>query len=153
MKYKGKELKEANGADYPLGNPPKKMLVWTGNSIKPIERDVLGFYRGLWLTPSVMGVNQYAYAAEIPAEEETLLTNRELAKWLAQGNGQVCFDDKTKNFGKDTDGNRFKAMCSAIDWTYFGADDFFVTDVLVRKWDDTEWHKPTREYAFGEEDK
>lgn len=25
-------------------------------------------------------------------------------------------------------------------------------DRIGCKWDDTEWHKPTREYAFGEED-
>lgn len=39
-------------------------------------------------------------------------TNRELSRWLAQGNGQIQYDDKTKNFGKSPDGERHKALKS-----------------------------------------
>lgn len=74
-----------------------------------------------------------------PEEPKKLLTNRELAKWLAQGNGEVSRDtwnDKITNWNHRKE--KENEVCDG--------------DVKIRKWDDTEWHKPTREYAFGEED-
>lgn len=77
-----------------------------------------------------------------PETEETLLTNRELAKWIAQGNGECCaadFDEVNR---------------ASIGWWYEkGYEDETAQNALIRKFDDTEWRKPTREYAFGEEEK
>lgn len=72
MKYKGVELKEADGKDYPLGpTPRKKMLVWELDDVgAPIEREVLGCYDGEWVaTHSGGGVETWAHAAEIPHQK------------------------------------------------------------------------------------
>ena len=57
-----------------------------------------------------------------------LATNRELAMWLSKGNGEICMSD--------------------IKLTYhqYDKDDEPVTDILVRKWCDDGWYKPTRQY-------
>lgn len=142
MQYKGKELKEANGKDYPLSNTPKNMLVWDDSDDDPYEREVLGFFKGFWVIANSVGrgVIQWLHAAEIPTEEETLLTNRELAKWLAQGNGEYTREEWNDVYATYT--------------SYIKKEENKPVDDrrLIRKWDDEEWHKPTREYAFGEED-
>ena len=61
-------------------------------------------------------------------DSKRLVTNRELAMWLSKGNGEICMSD--------------------IKLTYhqYEKDDELVTDILVRKWCDDGWHKPTRQY-------
>lgn len=142
MKYKGMKVTKANGADYPLSPTPKKMLVWDDDT-KPAERRVLGYYNGKWISETVpeSGVLEWDNAAEIPQVEEKLLTNREISSWLAQGNGEWCA----------TEGD--KANRASIGWWYEkGYEDEAVTNILIRKLSDSEWHRPTREYAFGKED-
>lgn len=73
-----------------------------------------------------------------PESKETMLTNRELSKWLAEGKGEVLGSNKFA----DTAWN-YPTECSNVE-VREGCE--------IRKWDDTEWRKPTREYAFGEED-
>ena len=79
----------------------------------------------------------YIHCAEIPEVMCRRATNRELAKWLVLGNGQYqvsggrIWTEHHYDIGQDDD------ACSKF--------------ILVRKWDDTEWHKPTREY-LGLED-
>lgn len=67
--------------------------------------------------------------------EEKPITNRELARWLAKGNGEWMRD--SENFSR----------CST-DCTYSVkyADEVVEEDILIRKWEDTKWGKPTREY-------
>lgn len=65
-------------------------------------------------------------------------TNRELARWLAQGNGEY------KEIITDHE------CCM----TYFyysdrGRDVELQKGIKVRKWSDTEWHEPTVDYLFG----
>lgn len=66
--------------------------------------------------------------------EESMITNKEFARWVGSNQGQWRFKDKY------TIGNR--------DFTYdLSLDDSQIpSDILVRKWDDTEWYEPTREY-------
>ena len=61
-------------------------------------------------------------------DSKRLVTNRELAMWLSKGNGEICMSD--------------------IKLTYhqYENDNELVTDILVRKWCDDGWHKPTRQY-------
>ena len=76
------------------------------------------------------------HCAEIPEESSELATNIQLAEWVSKGFGlikragyitnHVSFDEESEN--------------SPVG-----------DEILVRKWDDTEWHKPTREY-LGLED-
>lgn len=62
-------------------------------------------------------------------DSKRFVTNRELAMWLSKGNGEIC-------------------MCSDIKLTYhqYENDNELVTDILVRKWCDDGWHRPTRQY-------
>lgn len=66
------------------------------------------------------------------------LTNRELSKWLAQGNGQV----------------KEEGMIFTTVSYYEGSQDNEVrVYIKVRKWGDEEWHEPTYEYCFETEEK
>lgn len=63
--------------------------------------------------------------------ESKPVTNRELAKWLAQGNGEIRVGDTAfheQNY--DVEDGEYPVS----------------SNTLIRKWEDTEWHKPTREY-------
>lgn len=130
MKYKGIELKEVT--EPKIFDPPKKMLVWDSYS-NLVELDVYAIVSRKDF-PVICENSTWQHCAEIP--EQKKVTNRELACWLAGGNGEA----KIVN-------NVF------IHWSYgeIEADKNVEDNVSVRKWDDTEWHKPTREY-LGFED-
>ena len=137
MKYKGIELKEVTEPQ--LFDPPKKMLVWD-NCSNIAEIDVYAIvsredFRVICENSS------WRHCAEIPEVlESKLVTYRELARWLAEGNGEV------------KDENDEGTICmSRFYWE--GQENNAVEDSIhVRKWDDTEWNQPTREY-IGLEDK
>lgn len=79
------------------------------------------------------------YKYRIKPETKTRLTNREVAEWLAKGNGQIRFDDG--DLGKEEhfySGISYPWCCD--DYSCFGK---------IRKWSDREWHEPTREYIEG----
>lgn len=67
----------------------------------------------------------------IKPDEPKPVTNRELVLWLAQGNGLVEYDGIV-----------------GISWSYgiTKPDAGVRSGVAICKWDDTEWHEPTREY-------
>ena len=138
MKYKGIELKEITETQ--IFNPPKKMLVWDREQDGiPEECYVYAIVdRGADSCPVICENSTWRYCAEIPAVTESeLVTYRELAHWLAKGNGEVKDDDVVYSnwfYYNDQENNPIKES------------------LLVRKWDETEWHKPTREY-LGLEDK
>ena len=78
------------------------------------------------------------HCAEIPEESSELATNIQLAEWLANGFGIM------KRFISGYISNRI--------YFYEDIENSTVGNgILVRKWDYTEWHKPTREY-LGLED-
>lgn len=134
MEYKGIELKEVTEPQ--IFDPPKKMLVW-GRYESITELDVYAITSRKDF-PVICENTTWRHCAEIPeVPESELVTYRELSRWLAKGNGEV------KNAG---------TICQ--NWNYwYGQENCIVRDSLyVRKWDDTEWHKPTREY-LGLEDK
>lgn len=65
--------------------------------------------------------------------KEELVTNRELAQWLAEGYGQY----RNSQIGKAKYHFEYVAL----------EDDMPIhEDIRVRVWGDTEWHEPTREY-------
>ena len=133
MKYKGIELKEVTEPQ--VFNPPKKMLVW-GRYENITELDVYAITSRKDF-PVICENSAWRHCAEIPeVHESKLVTYRKLARWLAKGNGEV------KNAG---------TICP--NWNYWDdQENCIVRDSLyVRKWEDTEWHKPTREYLGLEE--
>ena len=134
MKYKGIELKEVTEPQ--IFNPPKKMLVWNNYS-DVVELNVYAIVSREDF-PVISENVPWRHCAEIP---EVTVTYRKLARWLAEGNGEV----------KDTLND--KGAIYTSQFYLEGQENNAVEDsVYVRKWDDTEWHKPTREY-LGLEDR
>ena len=125
MKYKGIELKEVTEPQ--LFAPPKKMLVWD-NCSDIVELDVYAIVSRRDFRV-ICENSTWKHCAEIP--EPKLATHRELARWLAEGKGQYR-----------------RILTTASTFTYANEDENnSVNELLaVRKWDDTEWHKPTMEY-------
>ena len=137
MKYKGIELKEFTSEKPVLFDPPKLMLVWNDCDSGPSEANVFAFIPNRCY-PVIGTDNSFDHCAEIPeVHESKLVTYRELARWLAKGNGEV------KN---ET------TICP--NWNYWDDQENCIVkkSLSVRKWDETEWHEPTREY-LGLEDK
>lgn len=136
MKYKGIELKEFESGKPVIFDPPKRMLVWDYDDGIPIEKDVIAFIPNR-CRKVIEQTRAYIHCSEIPEVVCRRATNRELAKWLAQGNGQYqmsggkIWTEHPYDIGQDDD------ACSKF--------------VKVRKWCDNEWHEPTREY-LGLED-
>ena len=128
MEYKGIELKEVTEPQ--LFDPPKKMLVW--ESYKNITELNVYAIVGRKDFPVICENSTWRHCAEIPEVPELeLVTYRELASWLAEGNGEVMWANNVlSNWNYSTDEEN-KALDESLS---------------VRKWDATEWHKPTREY-------
>ena len=83
---------------------------------------------------------EYKVASDKPSNGNQIgrvVTYRELSRWLAQGNGEYCY------YGDDS---RCKSDCFN-ELRYRDEDgDEMVRDIMVRKWDDTEWYNPTASY-------
>ena len=136
MKYKGIELKEFTSEKTVLFDPPKRMLVWDYDET-PTEVEVFAFIPNRCCRV-IEQMSVHIHCAEIPEVMCRRATNRELAKWLVQGNGQ------------------YKTGGSPRLWTEhpydIGYDEEACPNTIkVRKWCDKEWHEPTREY-LGLED-
>lgn len=144
IKYDGMELEEFTTPQ--VFNPPKRMVVWdNGANIKiGIVAAILPGVGFPVTTIDEDGIIQafHSHCAEIPeAPKPRLVTNRELSRWLAQGNGEY------KEIITDHE------CCM----TYFyysdrGRDVELPKGIKVRKWADTEWHEPTVDY-LGIDDK
>ncbi len=139
MKYKGQELTEFKSEKPVVFDPPRKMLVWDDDDMSCRYAVVLA-YLPESTNPVIEERCFWQHCAEDPEElKSRRATNRELAKWLAQGNGLL----------RRSDGNTV--------WSYkaYDLEDELDTecdlDWLVRKWDDAEWHKPTADYMGLEE--
>ena len=137
MKYKGIELKEFTSEKPVLFDQPKLMLVWDYDDETPTEVEVLAFIPNRY-HKVIEQMSVYIHCAEIPEVMCRRATNRELAKWLALGNGQYkvsggirIWTEHPYDIGQDDD------ACSKF--------------IKVRKWGDKEWHEPTLEY-LGLED-
>lgn len=74
-----------------------------------------------------------------PEDKGTRLTNRELSRWLAQGNGELTREDWNGILPLHTSCTK-KTENEPVDDCW-----------RIRKWDDTVWHEPTKEYCFGKE--
>lgn len=134
MKYKGIKLKEITTPQ--VVNPPKKMLVWNDCNDTSEQPRVDTVYAVIMKETGIIQVIGYccrwSHCAEIPEElKSRRATNRELARWLAFGNGEY------KNH-IDLISNAYIYPESETDMT---VDSHF----KIRKWDD-DWHEPTVDY-------
>jgi hypothetical protein len=135
MKYRGIELKEIDTKNI---NPivydtPHEMLVWDDGYSEPRKEKVYAILPARADGFQVLTYRRaFGHGAEIP--EQKLATHRELARWLAQGNGEVK--------GRGDDLVTYTWLPYPID----DADKPVPEKVFVRTWDDEDWHAPTREY-------
>lgn len=133
MKYYGQELTEFKSESPVLFEPPKRMLVWDKNDSEPIETNVIAYLPRL-MFPALTETTKFIHCAEIPEQPESVrATNRELSKWLAQGNGELLDEHACVIH------SRFMYAT--------GVQNELVLDYYrVRKWNDEEWHAPTIGY-------
>ena len=134
MKYKGIELKEITTSQ--IFDQPKKMITWDSECGGFYICEVLAIVNGKDNNYPVIAKNaSYRHCAEIPEEHKPRrVTNRELSKWLAKGHGEYT--------------NTLCCSTSYITYEYFldSAESEVSENILVRKWDDIDWHEPTVDY-------
>ena len=70
--------------------------------------------------------------------QDNQVTNRELSRWLAEGNGEVLIDS---SFGND-----FDVVCSRCSYRRSEEDEFIPRSYMVRKWCDYDWRRISRSY-------
>ena len=103
MNHKGVELEEITKPQ--LFDPPKKMLVWD-HYANIVELDVYAIVSRKDF-PVICENSNWKHCAEIPESKSKPVTYRELARWLAEGHGEV---------------NCSNTVCA--NWNYSTADDF-----------------------------
>ena len=153
INYNGMELEEFT-SDKPVAFPEgTKAICWDSDKYEEgfrSELDIVAFIPYLTdpvLTRDCLNDYQdspYRHCAILPDPPKSRrATNRELARWLAQGDGEWKLEGPVSD----------EDQCSS-DYVYFEKYENYKLDcdVLVRKWSDTEWHEPTVDY-MGLEDK
>lgn len=136
INYKGMELEEITEPQ--IFDPPKKMVVADGQNsprtaiVTAILAQSSGHSFRVLTDNNVICYRRCALLPEKP--EPRRATNRELAKWLAQGNGEV--QDKSALYCTFTSLNYGPKL----------EDHPVIDHYKIRKWDDTEWHEPTVDY-------
>lgn len=134
INYNGMELEEVSTPQ--IFNPPKKMLVWNYIIDYAIQSMIVAIVERMdGLCAICYDGEIYPHCAEIPeAPKPRWATIRELAKWCAQGNGQI------------QDADRLNCVFTGLDYGPTCDDDAVPDNYKVRKWEDTEWHEPTVDY-------
>ena len=146
IKYNGMELEEVTKPH--IFDPPKKCVCWNDEfplnkseayvaAILPVSSNWIHrvFVRQQNDTPGI-----YSHCALLPDHPKPRrATNRELARWLIEGKAQIKHGDSDMVY---------------VGWNYKEFEDDLPcsNDLLVRRWEDTEWHEPTVDY-MGLEDK
>lgn len=134
MKYKGNELQEFTTDKPIVFDPPKKMFVCdTAELLSDCNIDYVYAYIPAAEYPVKTSRNCFSRCAEIPEDmKPRRATNRELAKWLAHGNGE-CKDARV---GKVW-----------LTYEYYANEEYDECSsyIKIRNWDD-EWHEPTVDY-------
>lgn len=129
---------------------PKEMIVWNNGNPK-ICKALEILPNGKIICEGHIWYNNGAFIPEAP--KPCMATNRELAKWLAQGNGEMTFKSKSES---DIDHLVHTSHCYEEEFADEECDKALRRDedgswIVVRKWDDTEWHEPDVEYMGLEE--
>lgn len=132
MKYNGIELKEITEPQ--ICNPPKKMLVWSSVYNEPLIAEVSAVVcREDGLVAMCYNGECFPCCADIPEKQNPRrATNRELARWISYGNGEV----------KDT----IDVVISFSTYHNGLENNEVPNGIKVRKWDEADWHEPTIDY-------
>lgn len=139
MEYNGIKLTEVTESQ--IIDPPRKMLVWDYDPGILLKADVIAIVNGTYSGyPVITKTGNFLHCAEIPEEPKPRrATNRELSKWLAKGHGEYS--------------NTVCCTTSYITYEYLldSAESKVSDNILVRKWDDADWHEPTVDYMCIEQ--
>lgn len=134
--YNGMVLEEFTSDKPVTFEPAKKMFVWNEGYLfdEKLVLYVNTRYRFVVSIDSDGHVETFDHCAEIPEKQKPRKAkNRELTKWLAQGNGERI--DKNGKF-----------IFTDFGYKECYKDDFVDDTILIRKWCDKEWHEPTVDY-------
>lgn len=138
INYNGMELEEVTEPQ--IFDPPKTMVVWEDDE-KPTTAVVIAILAessNLQYRVAINDCSFYPHCALLPdPPKPRRATNRELSRWLAQGNGEIR--DLTDNI----DNMMFSTY---IAYKACSDEEPISTIYKVRKWSDTDWHEPTVEY-------
>lgn len=134
MKYKGIELKEITEPQ--IFDPPKKMLVWNNTMDYAIQSMIVAIVERMdGLCAMCYDGETYPHCTEIPEEPKPRrATKQEFARWIAQGKGE--WKERYSDY-------------AFVQWDSYReaeANEPCSEKIVVRKWDDTEWHEPTVDY-------
>jgi len=134
INYNGMELEEVTTPQ--IFDPPKKMLVWNNIMDYAIQSMVVAIVERMdGLCAMCYDGEIYPHCSEIPdPPRPRRATNRELARWIAEGKGEILVPHCVTQHVSYPVG-RDNAEC--------------VSGQQVRKWSDIEWHEPTVDYLFG----
>lgn len=139
MQYK--DLKEMNIKDWD-GKPFKAYYTDDpGCNIDGQTTEILGYIRGLWLS-SVRWMHVYPVCWNKEKVEEALnlksnrMTNRQIAMWLATGNGELS-------------GVNYVTIFSTWSYPKDEQDNEVSEGIIVRKWGSKEWIEPTVDLLEG----
>ena len=140
INYNGMELEEVTTPQ--IFDPPRRCVVWFDGDVDGEIKNVIAILAkssGLRCKAVTDEWSSFEHCALLPdPPKPRRATNRELSRWLAQGDGE-CLGSQDD---ADTAWN-YPRECS----------DTEVRDgAKVRKWSDTEWHEPDVEYLFGGDD-
>lgn len=131
MIYNGNQIIEIT--ERPQDFMPHRMLCWEKDPNHPLEEYVIAIVKRSDDILFITDHSVWTHGAEIPEEPKPRrATNRELAEWLAKGNGQ-----KSGNKG---------IACVSYSYGHLADDCEIEKNVVVRKWEDNEWHEPTVDY-------
>ena len=131
MTYNGMELEEVKEPQ--VFDEPREMLAW--GSGHPTRRFIVAILPGG--TAVDIDRNWLSHCAFVPEKAAPRrATNRELSKWLAQGNGEWCLTNGTGQIGASTN----------YGYSTYEENKNVIDGVLVRKWDDADWNEPTLKY-------
>lgn len=143
INYNGMELEEVTTPQ--IFDPPRECIAWDNpadfNGHVFYERSVIAILpksSGSGYRVICSGTQSFRHCALLPdPPKPRRAKNRELSRWLAQGNGEW----KSEGPVGEED------QCS-FDYVYLEryGDYKIDCDILVRKWSDTEWHEPDVEY-------
>lgn len=146
MEYKGIELEEITEPQ--IFNPSKPMLVWDDDGEHPVKLNVCAIVNRDG-SRVITERSDWRHCAEIP-EEPKLATVRQLAQWVRK-NGEVRYEFLSMGTVIITSDLHYEPGEEDKEVSCMEKRKLYATKVYVRKWEDAEWHAPTREY-LGLED-
>lgn len=139
MKYQGIELKEFTSDKPVVFDPPKEVAVWDYERDTPFRGNMYAYLPESDYPVKCTDVEWLHCAEILGLPKPRRATNRELAMWLALGNGEKKRLDEYEKEG---------IVFASIEFTYeLGDADRPVDECyFIRRWKETEWHEPTADY-------